>query len=85
MGDIIYLRVHGKKQGDISAKCGTTESMGNRWQRRHEDEIFAFSLQNAVTNSGKGINTQTLSFQKLIDKSTPLFCNAITNNERLFI
>lgn len=85
MGDIIYLRVHGEKQGDISAKCGTTESTGNRWQRRHEDEIFAFSLQNAVTNSGKGINTQTLSFQKLIDKSTPLFCNAITNNERLFI
>ena len=26
-----------------------------------------------------------LRFQKLIDKSTPLFCNAITNNERLFI
>lgn len=85
MSDIIYLRITGEKQGNISAGCGTYPSVGNRWQRGHEDEIFAFSLFNALSNTEKGVNLQGLKFKKLIDKSTPLLCNAITNNERLFI
>ncbi|MFH7829075.1 type VI secretion system tube protein TssD [Kluyvera chengduensis] len=85
MGDIIYLRITGERQGGISAGCGTDASVGNRRQRGHEDEIFAFSLINALSRTGNGINLQNLRFTKLIDKSTPLFCNAITNNERLFI
>lgn len=85
MSDIIYLRITGERQGNISAGCGTEASVGNRWQRGHEDEIFAFSLTNALSSTGTGINLQGLRFTKLIDNSTPLFCNAITNNERLFI
>ncbi|WOI97236.1 type VI secretion system tube protein TssD [Citrobacter koseri] len=85
MGDIIYLRITGEEQGNISAGCGTYSSTGNRWQKGHEDEIFVFSLFSALSNTGRGINLQGLRFSKLIDKSTPLFCNAITNNERLFI
>ena len=85
MGNIIYLRITGERQGSISAGCGTEASVGNRRQRGHEDEIFAFSLINALSSTGNGINLQGLRFTKLIDQSTPLFCNAITNNERLFI
>ncbi|MEZ2585610.1 type VI secretion system tube protein TssD [Kluyvera intermedia] len=85
MSDIIYLRITGETQGNISAGCGTYASVGNRWQHGHEDEIFSFSLTHALRGTGKEINLEGLRFQKLIDKSTPLFINAITNNERLFI
>ncbi|NAL61998.1 transposase [Escherichia coli] len=54
MGDIVYLRIIGEKQGDISSGCGTYASVGNRWQVGHEDEIFAFALTNAITSTGKG-------------------------------
>ena len=80
MSDIIYLRIAGEIQGNISAGCGAEASVGNRWQCGHEDEIFAFSLSHALSSTENGINLQGLRFQKLIDKSTPLFCNAITNN-----
>ncbi|MDU2942244.1 MAG: type VI secretion system tube protein TssD, partial [Enterobacteriaceae bacterium] len=85
MSDVIYLRIIGEKQGDISSRCGTYESVGNRWQVGHEDEIFSFALTNALTSTGKGVNLQGLTFFKLIDKSSPLLCNAINQNERLFI
>lgn len=85
MGDLIYLKITGERQGDISSGCGTDASIGNRWQENHPDEIFAFSLSNGLVNTGSGINTRELRFEKLIDKSTPLFINAINNNERLFI
>ncbi|HBB7607766.1 TPA: type VI secretion system tube protein Hcp, partial [Escherichia coli] len=48
MGDIIYLRITGEQQGDISAGCGTQVSVGNRYQQGHEDEIFVFSFQGGV-------------------------------------
>ncbi|WP_288845630.1 type VI secretion system tube protein TssD [uncultured Citrobacter sp.] len=85
MGDLVYLKITGEKQGNISSGCGMYESVGNRWQVGHEDEIFVFSLANTLTSTGNGLNLQGLNFCKLIDKSTPLFCNAITQNERLYI
>lgn len=85
MSDIVYLRITGETQGNISSGCGTQASVGNRWQTGHEDEIYAFALVNTLTSTGKGINIQGLSFNKLVDKSSPLLCNAITQNERLFI
>lgn len=85
MGDLIYLKITGEQQGNISSGCGTSASVGNRWQKNHPDEIFAFSLSNGLANTDSGINTQLLNFTKLIDKSTPLLINAINNNERLFI
>ncbi|HCA0685661.1 TPA: type VI secretion system tube protein Hcp, partial [Citrobacter freundii] len=85
MGDLIYLKITGEQQGNISSGCGTSASVGNRWQKNHPDEIFVFSLSNGLANTDSGINTQLLNFTKLIDKSTPLLINAINNNERLFI
>ncbi|MBC6503549.1 type VI secretion system tube protein Hcp [Citrobacter freundii] len=85
MSDIVYLMVSGQQQGAISDGCGTTVSVGNRWQIGHEDEIFAFSLANSITSTGKGSQLHGLRFCKLIDKSTPLFINAINNNEQLYM
>ncbi|ECF5919792.1 type VI secretion system tube protein Hcp, partial [Salmonella enterica subsp. salamae] len=85
MSDIVYLTVIGEQQGTISAGCGTESSVGNRCQIAHEDEIFVFSLSNSMTSTGKGSQLHGLRFCKLIDKSTPLFANAINNNEQLFI
>lgn len=85
MSDIVYLMVSGQQQGAISAGCGPLASVGNRWQIGHEDEIFAFSLANSITSTGKGSQLHGLRFCKLIDKSTPLFINAINNNEQLYM
>ncbi|HEE0067680.1 TPA: type VI secretion system tube protein Hcp [Citrobacter freundii] len=85
MSDLVYLRITGERQGDISSGCGAYESVGNRWQVGHEDEISVFTLVNTLTGTGNGLNLQGLNFCKLIDKSSPLFCNAITQNERLYI
>lgn len=85
MSNIIYLRITGEQQGNISADCGSEASIGNRWQQNHTDEIFAFSLRHDVTNTGRGCHFQALEFTKTIDKSSPLLSNAINNNERLFI
>ncbi|MGE2106404.1 type VI secretion system tube protein TssD [Citrobacter koseri] len=85
MGNIVYLTIAGELQGAISDGCGTIASVGNRWQTGHEDEIFAFSLSNSITSTGKGSHLHGLRFCKLIDKSTPLFVNAINNNEQLYM
>lgn len=85
MSDIVYLRLAGKKQGAISSGCGSSESMGNRWQIGHEDEIFAFALSNSMARTINHANIQELIFCKPTDKSSPLLCNAITNNEQLFL
>jgi type VI secretion system Hcp family effector len=48
MSNIIYLTLEGDIQGKISAGCGSQASVGNRYQLGHEDEIFVFSLTQAV-------------------------------------
>lgn len=40
MSSIIYMNIKGKKQGLISAGCGTFDSIGNRYQVGHEDDVF---------------------------------------------
>ena len=84
MGNIVYLKLIGEQQGDISDECGTTDPVGNRWQRNHANEIVVFSLVAGVSNSDKGANLKALTFSKQIDKSSPLLANAINNNESLF-
>ncbi|QMR76874.1 type VI secretion system tube protein TssD [Enterobacter sp. RHBSTW-00175] len=85
MGDTIYLSISGKQQGAISDGCGTIASIGNRAQTGHKDEIFVFELTNGITSTDQGTQLQELSFKKPLDKSTPLLCNAINNNEQLFL
>lgn len=85
MSNIVYLKLIGEQQADISDGCGTTDSVGNRWQQNHVNEIFVFSLVAGIASTGNGTNLQNLTFSKQIDKSSPLLMNAINNNENLFL
>lgn len=85
MSNIVYLKLIGEQQADISDGCGTTDSVGNCWQQNHVNEIFVFSLVAGVASTGNGTNLQILTFSKQIDKSSPLLMNAINNNENLFL
>lgn len=81
MSDIIYLKIVGERQGMISEGCGSDPSVGNRYQTGHENEIFVFSLQALVSSTVDGANHHGIRFCKPIDKSSPLFTQAINNNE----
>jgi len=85
MSNIVYLKITGQQQGDISDGCGTTESIGNRWQNGHENEILTLSLTNQLTSTRNNANYRELFFNKLIDKSSPLLVNSLINNEQLFL
>lgn len=82
MSDIIYLKIVGERQGMISEGCGSEPSVGNRYQTGHENEIFVFSLQALLSSTVDGVNHHGIRFCKPIDKSSPLFAQAINNNER---
>lgn len=82
MANYIYLTLEGKKQGLISAGCSTPESLGNRYQSVHKDQIFIFSFDHNITRE-QHANHQPVNFVKPIDKSSPLLGIAISNNEEL--
>lgn len=80
MANSIYLTITGNKQGLISKGCSTYESIGNKYQNNHKDEIFIYSTSFDITRQ------QNLSHSPFImikgdDKSTPLFISSISNNE----
>ncbi|MFU2318851.1 Hcp family type VI secretion system effector [Rahnella sp. PCH160] len=82
MANMIYLTITGKKQGLISAGCSTADSIGNKYQLGHRDQIMVVSFEHALTRS-QNVNHGPISFIKFIDKSSPLFGMAISNNEEL--
>ena len=79
MAQQIYMTLTGEKQGLISQRCGTYDSMGNKYQSLHRDEIFVLALSHS-THRDKNICHQPLSVTKIIDKSSPLSGIAISNN-----
>ncbi|WP_038953851.1 type VI secretion system tube protein TssD, partial [Yersinia pestis] len=44
-----YLKLTGSEQGLISAGCSSFDSIGNRHQNDHDDEIQILSLNHAIT------------------------------------
>ncbi|WP_233973648.1 type VI secretion system tube protein TssD, partial [Pectobacterium versatile] len=49
MASIIYLKINGERQGLISAGASSVDSIGNKYQSGHEDEIFIYELMNQFT------------------------------------
>ncbi|MEE3651818.1 MULTISPECIES: Hcp family type VI secretion system effector [unclassified Brenneria] len=84
MANLIYVTIEGKKQGLISSGCSTFDSIGNKYQAIHKDEIFILSFEHDM-NRSMNITHMPVSFIKLIDKSSPLLGTAITDNEELFL
>ncbi|MFJ3456632.1 Hcp family type VI secretion system effector [Scandinavium goeteborgense] len=82
MANIIYATITGNKQGLISAGCSTLDSIGNKCQKGHEDQIFIFEFLNLMTRESN-IQLHPIQIRKPIDKSTPLLALAMNQNERL--
>ncbi len=77
-----YLKLTGNQQGLISSGCGTSDSIGNRCQNRHENQIQILSLNHSITRE-ENCNHHPVTFVKPIDKSSPLLGVAVSNNEKL--
>lgn len=77
-----YLSLAGSTQGLISAGCSSFDSIGNRHQSGHEDEIQVLSLNGAITRE-QHCTHHPIEFIKPIDKSSPLLLMAVSNNEVL--
>ncbi|HDU8610126.1 TPA: Hcp family type VI secretion system effector [Morganella morganii] len=82
MANSIYLKIKGTSQGDISKGCSTYDSIGNKYQNGHEDQIYVYSFDYDI-NREQNISHSPVIISKPIDKSSPLLGVAITNNEVL--
>lgn len=82
MSDLVYLTLNGNEQGLISAGCASMNSIGNKAQLAHVDQIMVYALKHALSRI-KNVNHQELSIVKPLDKSSPLLGKAINDNETL--
>ncbi|MGJ0580188.1 Hcp family type VI secretion system effector [Xenorhabdus bovienii] len=82
MANIIYLKLQGNKQGLISSGCSTVDSIGNKFQKGHEDEILVNELSSNLSMH-QNVNFQPIDIRKPIDKSSPLLSQSLTSNELL--
>ncbi|AHK22061.1 Hcp1 family type VI secretion system effector [Yersinia pseudotuberculosis] len=78
----IFLNLVGEQQGVISAGCNSIDSIGNKYQKNHLDEIQVLSLNHSMSRE-QHCNHHPIEFIKPVDKSSPLIGVAISNNERL--
>ncbi|MBD2784627.1 Hcp family type VI secretion system effector [Xenorhabdus sp. DI] len=82
MANSIYVTIKGKLQGLISQGCSTLDSIGNKFQLGHEDQIFVLQFNHGISRS-QNVAHQPVKFVKPLDKSSPLLMMAISNNEEL--
>ncbi|MBB1528894.1 Hcp family type VI secretion system effector [Pectobacterium carotovorum] len=82
MSSIIYLELTGDKQGLISSGCSTLQSIGNRSQIGHEDQIQVLSLNHSMSHDDN-LSCHPVEIVKLIDKSSPLLGVSTSSNEKL--
>ena len=80
-----YRTITGNAQGVISAGCSTQDSMGNKYQTAHTEEIMVLSCNHNMANVGN-INKPThhpIIISKNIDKSSPLLAQALSSREEI--
>jgi len=91
MNNPIFIKIEGSTQGLITKGAFTPESIGNSYQKGHEDEslVKAFSHNISIPRdpqsgqpSGQRVH-EPLTISKLYDKSSPLLYNALTKGETL--
>ncbi|MGF1871869.1 Hcp family type VI secretion system effector [Photobacterium indicum] len=85
MGNVAYLSIEGKQQGLISRSCNSLDSMGNRYQIDHMDEISVLAMNHQMLRGISAGSQQhsPLQITKNIDKSSPLLAVAWSKGERL--
>ncbi len=74
MANISYLSLSGETQGLISAGCSTLDSVGNKAQPEHKDQIMVYALMHSISRS-QNVNHHELIITKPVDKSSPLLVN----------
>ncbi|MBI6898227.1 Hcp family type VI secretion system effector [Pseudomonas putida] len=78
-----YMAIKGRFRGLLSAGCSTQDSLGNRYQAGHTDEImvlsFSHNLSN-IDNTDRATHRPVL-ITKHLDKSTPLLAEALVSRE----
>ncbi|OAT34387.1 Hcp family secreted protein [Buttiauxella brennerae ATCC 51605] len=82
MANLVYMTLNGELQGLISAGCSSMNSIGNKAQIIHYDQIMVLGLSHSLTRH-QNVNHQALTMIKPVDKSSPLLGKAITENECL--
>ena len=91
MNNPIFISIKGSTQGLITEGAFTPESVGNSYQKRHENEAFIKGFSHNISiprdpqsgqPSGQRVHNP-LVISKLIDKSSPLLYNALTKGETL--
>ncbi len=81
MANISYLSLSGETQGLISAGCSTLDSVGNKAQPEHKDQIMVYALMHSISRS-QNVNHHELIITKPVDKSSPLLAKALSDNEK---
>lgn len=80
MAHTAYLSIIGRKQGSISQGCNTKDSIGNKAQESHYNEITVLGCDFSLNKDG---GDALVSITKPIDKASPLLGNAFSNEEHL--
>ncbi len=88
-----FMRIKGARQGLITSKSGTMNSIGGKARHDHEDEIIVQGYDDEVINpidmssggaTGKRAH-KPIKILKQFDGSTPLLLQALCTNETLSI
>ncbi|CBG91100.1 Hcp family type VI secretion system effector [Citrobacter rodentium] len=82
MAHLSWLTLKGELQGDISARCGSRNSIGNKSQTRHLDQILIYGLDHETTRQ-QNVCHHELRIVKPVDRASPLLNKAINDNESL--
>ncbi|MDY7067111.1 Major exported protein [Pseudomonas extremaustralis] len=80
-----YMTLIGETQGLISAGCSTQESIGNKCQEGHRDQIMVLSYNHKMFNEGnlRASTHGPVVITKNIDKASPLLASALSRREQL--
>lgn len=86
-----YMRIEGERQGLISKGAFSQDSVGNIWQRAHQDEILVEAFQHQMiipTDPQSGQPTgqrvhRPLVITKVFDKTSPQLYKSLCSGERL--
>ncbi len=82
MANIIYLNIKGNNQGLISKGCSSFDSIGNKYQSGHEDEILVYEFSSNLSMH-QNVSFQPVDIRKTIDKASPLLSQSLVSNELL--
>lgn len=80
-----YMKLEGEKQKLISAGCSTKESIGNKFQAAHVDEIMVLACTHELANL-ENLDKPSHSpivITKYVDKSSPLLARALAQREEI--